>query len=41
MKKCNRTAKNHDTITLEPGCQIEISAKPEKQLYNSKTKLML
>lgn len=24
----------HDTVTLEPGCQIELSIKPEKQLMN-------
>lgn len=31
--------KNHDTITLEPGCQIEISAKPEKTIIQLKNKI--
>ena len=29
----------HDTITLEPGCQIEISAKPEKTIFELKNKI--
>ena len=29
----------HDTITLEPGCQIEISAKPERTIFNLKNKI--
>lgn len=32
-------AKNHDTITLEPGAQIEISAKPEKTIFDLKNKI--
>ena len=32
-------AKGHDTITLEPGCQIEISAKPEKTIFAIKEKI--
>jgi len=30
---------NHDTITLEPGCQIELSIKPEKTLFDLEKKL--
>ena len=29
----------HDTITLEPGCQIEISAKPERTIFDLKNKI--
>ncbi len=29
----------HDTITLEPGCQVEISAKPEKTIFELKQKI--
>ena len=29
----------HDTITLEPGCQLEISAKPEKTIFDVKKKI--
>lgn len=29
----------HDTITLEPGCQIEISAKPERTIFELKEKI--
>jgi len=29
----------HDTITLEPGCQIEISAKPERTIFDIKKKI--
>ena len=29
----------HDTITLEPGCQIELSIKPEKTIQDLKTKI--
>ena len=29
----------HDTITLEPGCQIEISAKPERTIFELKNKI--
>lgn len=32
-------AKGHDTITLEPGAQIEISAKPEKTIFELKEKI--
>ena len=28
--------KNHDTITLEPGCQIEISAEPQRNIFQLK-----
>ena len=31
--------KGHDTITLEPGSQIEISAKPEKTIFKLKEKI--
>lgn len=31
--------KEHDTITLEPGCQVEISAKPEKTIFELKEKI--
>lgn len=31
--------KGHDTITLEPGAQIEISAKPEKTIFRLKNKI--
>ena len=31
--------KEHDTITLEPGAQIEISAKPEKSIFQLKSKI--
>lgn len=31
--------KGHDTITLEPGAQIEISAKPEKTIFQIKDKI--
>ena len=29
----------HDTITLEPGCQVEISAKPERTIFALKQKI--
>lgn len=29
----------HDTITLEPGCQVEISAKPERTIFELKKKI--
>lgn len=29
----------HDTITLEPGCQVEISAKPERTIFEIKNKI--
>lgn len=29
----------HDTITLEPGCQMEISAKPERTIFALKEKI--
>ncbi|MBQ8458555.1 hypothetical protein IJ541_00470 [bacterium] len=29
----------HDTITLEPGCQLEISAKPERTIFQLKDKI--
>lgn len=29
----------HDTITLEPGCQIELSIKPEKTIFDLKKKI--
>lgn len=32
-------AKDHDTITLEPGAQIEISTKPEKSIFKLKEKI--
>lgn len=32
-------AKGHDTITLEPGCQIEISTKPERTIFELKKKI--
>ena len=32
-------AKEHDTITLEPGSQIEISSKPEKNIFKLKEKI--
>lgn len=32
-------AKEHDTITLEPGCQIEISTKPERTIFDLKKKI--
>ena len=32
-------AKAHDTITLEPGAQIEISAKPERTIFLLKNKI--
>ena len=31
--------KGHDTITLEPGSQVEISAKPEKTIFQLKDKI--
>lgn len=31
-------AKNHDTITLEPGSQIELSLKPERTIFELKKK---
>ena len=31
--------KGHDTITLEPGSQLEISAKPEKTIFQLKNKI--
>ena len=31
--------KNHDTITLEPGCQIEISAEPQRNIFQLKSKI--
>ena len=31
--------KNHDSITLEPGCQFEISTKPEKTIFDLKEKI--
>ena len=30
---------NHDTITLEPGCQIELSIKPEKTIFDIEKKI--
>ena len=30
---------NHDTITLEPGCQIELSIKPEKNIFELEKKI--
>ncbi len=30
---------NHDTITLEPGCQIELSIKPEKTIFELQEKI--
>ncbi len=32
---------NHDTITLEPGCQIELSIKPEKTIFEIEKKVKL
>lgn len=32
---------NHDTITLEPGCQIELSIKPEKTIFDIEKKIKL
>lgn len=32
-------AKGHDTITLEPGSQIEISTKPERTIFDLKKKI--
>lgn len=32
-------AKDHDTITLEPGSQIEFSTKPEKTIFELKNKI--
>ena len=29
----------HDTITLEPGCQLELSIKPEKTIFELKNKI--
>lgn len=29
----------HDTLTLEPGCQLEISAKPEKTIFELREKI--
>lgn len=29
----------HDTVTLEPGCQIELSLKPEKTIDDIKNKV--
>lgn len=29
----------HDTITLEPGCQLELSIKPEKTIFDLKKKI--
>ncbi len=34
-------AKEHDTITLEPGAQLEISTKPEKTIFKLKEKIDL
>lgn len=31
--------REHDTLTLEPGCQMEISAKPEKTIFQLKDKI--
>jgi glutamate--cysteine ligase len=31
--------KGHDTLTLEPGCQFEISEKPEKTIFELKNKI--
>ena len=31
----------HDTITLEPGCQIELSIKPEKTIFDLEKKNQL
>jgi glutamate--cysteine ligase len=31
--------KEHDTISLEPGCQIELSFKPEKTIFEIKSKI--
>lgn len=33
--------KGHDTITLEPGCQMEFSLKPEEHIKDIKTKVTL
>lgn len=30
---------NHDTVTLEPGCQIELSIKPEKTIFDIEKKI--
>lgn len=30
---------NHDTITLEPGCQVELSIKPEKTIFDIERKI--
>ena len=30
---------NHDTITLEPGCQVELSIKPEKTIFDLEKKI--
>ena len=30
---------NHDTITLEPGCQVELSIKPEKTIFDIEKKV--
>ena len=30
---------NHDTITLEPGCQVELSIKPEKTIFDIEKKI--
>ena len=37
-EKYYRVEKNHDTITLEPGSQIEISVEPQKQSFRLKKK---
>lgn len=31
--------KGHDTLTLEPGCQLEISAKPERTIFEIEDKI--
>ncbi len=31
--------KNHDTLTLEPGCQVEISAEPQRTIFQLKNKI--
>ena len=38
-KKYYRVEKNHDTITLEPGSQIEISVEPQKTIFQVKEKI--
>ena len=31
---------NHDTITLEPGCQIELSVEPQKDIFTLQKKII-